>query len=262
MNDEFITQMHEAPRAEFADALYERISQQPRFAQTLWQRLTLRNSVIMIALLFIVAACVYAVVERGWHKVGGIWVNVQKTHTIEFTLPPETFEESVAQPQDIECLTVEEARQVLRFDIHVPTWAPEGFTLDDRMCGVDQLSDFAYLNWLRAGKSAGISITLSNLRGFNMATQEYQIWPAAVWQPIAPGSYKEVQIQGKPAVLVRGDWGGSWRTGPMTEGKHELKWDKKQALQLFWVDGEVLYSLYTQEDVSVENLIKMAESAR
>ncbi len=264
MNDEFLTKFHRTPRAEFADALYERISRepQPSFAQALGQRLTLRNSVIMIVLLFVVVACVYAVTEKRWNKVGDIWVEVQKTYKVEFIPPPEISEVPETQPQDYECLTVEEATTVLRFDLRVPAWAPEGFTFDDRICGIDRLSDFASLYWVGADKYSGISIMLSNRRGFNMSTQEYEIWPPVIWGPVAPGSYEEVQVHEQPAVLVHGDWEEPWMIEGMIEGKYEFKWDKKRALQLYWVEGEVLYHLYTRAHVSAEDLIRMAESAR
>lgn len=270
MNDEFLTKYHKTPRTEFADALYERISRQSQsiFTQTLRQRLTLRNSVIMIVLLFVVAACVYAVVEKPWNKVGGIWINVQKTYKIDlsppvdFTPPSEVPEEPETLPQDYECFTIAEAREILRFDFHVPAWVPEGFTFHDEMCGIDRISDYGYLNWEGPDKYTGISIMLSNLRWFNMATQKYVVGPPSMWMPVAPGSYEEVQIHGRPAILVRGDWEAPWSTEGMPAGQFEFKWDKQRALQLYWVDGEVMYHMYTRAKVSPEDLIKMAESAR
>lgn len=81
MNDEFLLRYRRTPRAEFADALYERISSQPqpRFAIPVLNRLTFRNVGAMFALMLFVAACVYAVTEKGWNKVGDIWVDVQKS---------------------------------------------------------------------------------------------------------------------------------------------------------------------------------------
>jgi hypothetical protein len=265
MNDEFLTKYHKTPRAAFADELYERISQQPqpRFPEIVAQKLTFRNAVVAFIFMVLVAACVYAVVEKRWDKVGDIWVDVQKTHKVEFFPIPETSEEPDTQPQSYECLTVEEARKILRFDFQVPAWAPEGFAFDDKICGVDRFSDFASLNWEGADKYTGIHIMLSNRRGFNMSTQEYEIWPASTMFPVAPGSYEEVQVHGRPAVLVRGNWESPWMTENTTiEGEMEVKWDKKRGFQLYWVDGEVLYYLYTLADISPEDLIKMAESAQ
>src|SRR5215207_1041514 len=112
MNDEFLNQFLEEPRAEFSDALYERISRQsqPRFAQTMSKNLTFRNAAVAFALLFFVAACVYVLSEKRWNKVGGIWVDVQKTLKLDFGPPAET---SVVETPYYECVTVEEAREIL-----------------------------------------------------------------------------------------------------------------------------------------------------
>jgi hypothetical protein len=269
MNDEFMHQFYEEPHAEFADALYERISREPqsRFAQTLVKKLTFRNAAIAFALLFLAAACVYAVVDRPrWVKVGAIWIQVQRTYKIDFT-PPAGVKPSSEQPQtppeEPECMSVEDARKILRFELRVPTWAPARVSFDNQVCGIDRLSDLASLYWAGKDPYSGINLMLSNRRGFNMSTQEYEIWPAAVWVPVAPGSYEEVQIHGQPAVLVRGMWeGGYWRTEEEMQGEKELKWDKDEALQLYWLEGEVLYELYTTADVSAEDLVRMAESTR
>lgn len=261
MNDEFMYQLYEEPRVTFADTLYERISRQPQpcFLQTIATKLIFRNAAVAFMLMLLVAACVYAVTEKRWSKVGDIWVDVRRTYKVEFFLPPNELQ---TQPPDYECLTVEEAEQILRFELRVPTWTPEGFTFDDRICGIDRLSDFASLYWVGADKYSGIQIIVSNLRGFNMSTQEHEVGPAVLWQPVAPGSYEEVQIHEQPAVLVRGNWEKPWMTEDNLEGEMELKWDKKRGYQLYWVDGEVSYYLNTGADVSPEDLIRMAESAQ
>lgn len=269
MNDEFLTQLYEAPRAEFAEALYQRISRQSQspFAGPMLQRLTFRNAAMVFALLFFVAACVYAVTDRGWRKVGGIWVNVERTYKLDFGPPPEISEGQNIQPVVPECLPVEEAKKVLRFEIRVPAWAPEGYTFMNEICGIDEFSDFAGLSWKGPEKNSWIQIMAGNLRWFNMATQKYEVGPPTVWIPVGPGSYKEVQIHGQPAVLVRGDWDIPRMQAvepPESQSNQQVdvKWNKKQALQLHWVDGETIYSLYSGTDVSVEDLIKMAESAQ
>ena len=271
MNDEFMHQYYEMPRTEFADALYERISQQsqPRFAQTLVKKLTFRNAAIAFAFLFFVAACVYVATEKRWDKIGDIWVHVARTHKVEFVMPPEVSEESGVQFEEPQCVTVEEGREILRFDIKVPTWAPEGLRLSDRMCAIDRISDYASLYWEGPDEFSGINLWISNLRGFNMATQKYEIWPAAVWGPVAPGSYKEVQVHGQSAVLVQGDWDFLGMISEVPPGRKvdsngqvEARWDKKKGVQLYWLDGEVMYHLFTQTDIPAENLLRMAESAQ
>jgi hypothetical protein len=272
MNDEFMHQLYEAPRAEFAEALYERISQQPSFPRSMMPKLTFRNAVIAFVLLSFIAACVYVATENRWIKIGSIWVHVARTHKVEFIPRPEVSEEPVLPYSEPECVTVEEGREILRFDIKVPTWAPEGLHLDDRMCGIDRISDFVSLYWAGVDQFSGINLWISNQRGYSAATQKYETWEAAVWQPVAPGSYKEVQVHGQPAVLVQGDWDTSPLSGIVYElppgrevdenGLVETKWDKKRGIQLHWLDRDVMYSLYAGTNVSAEDLIKMAESAQ
>jgi hypothetical protein len=258
MNDEFMHQLYDVPSAEFADALYERISREPpsRFARTLVKKLTFRNAAIAFVFLLLVAACAYAVSTRHWDKVGNIWVHVQRT------VPPPNFTPSTEEPeiQIPDCVSVKEAREIIRFDFRVPTWIPEGFTFDDKICGIDGLSDFAGLYWEGPDRYTGISIGLSNRRIFNMSIQEYEITDPVIWDSVAPGSYEEVQVKGQPAVLVHGDWEAPWRTEEMLNHKDEFKWDKKRAIQLYWIEGEVFYNLYTQADLSPEDVIKIAES--
>lgn len=260
MNDEFLTKLRRTPRPAYTEALYQRLARQsqPGFVWRLGRRLTFRNAVIAFVLLFLVAARVYAMTGHRWDKVGGIWVEVQRT--LKFDYNPE-------EPQyagEPECLSIEDARKILRFDVHIPTWAPAGFTLDDRICGIDRLSDFAGLYWKGGHERSGINIMSQNLRMFNMSTQKYEISPAVVWSPVAPGSYQEVQVHGQPAVLVHGDWEEPYMTEDILQLKRdrEFKWDKKRGLQLHWVDGDVMYHLSTYADVSAEDLIRMAESAR
>jgi hypothetical protein len=261
MNDEFLTQFFEAPRAEFADALYERISQQPqpRFPGTIAIKLTFRNAAVAFIFMLLVAACVYAVVEeKSWDKVGGIHVKLQRT--IKVDNPSLSGEPIVVEEEDLfECISIDKAREFLRFRFKVPAWAPDGFTFSDEICGQNDLhylSRSAFLNWEAVDKNTPLILELRNF---------YEPNPSLLI-PVPPGSYEEMQVRGQPAVLIRGDW--NWEEAPWANGErskveeYEYKWDKKRALQLYWVDGEVMYRLYTHGNLSPEDLIKMAESAR
>ena len=271
MNDEFLLRYRRTPRPEFADALYQRISSQPqpRLAIPVLNRLTFRNVGAMLALMLFVAACVYAVADRGWRKVGDIWVQVEKTHKVLYVPLTEAFEGSEIFPPVYECLTVEEARNILRFDMRVPSWVPAGFILRDEICGVDQISDSAFLYWEGTDKFNGISLVLANLRWYDPTMLVYQVGPASVWGPVAPGSYEEVQVNGKPAVLVRGNWDLNDVVSEIPAGRKldadgnlDAKWDKKLGLQFHWVDGEVMNHQYTRANVSTKALLRIAESKR
>ena len=260
MNDEFLAKYHKTPRAEFADALYERISQgpQPRVPQTRAIKLTFRNVVVAIMFILLVAACVYyAVTEKRSHKVGDIWVQVQRTIKVD---NPSLSGEPLATEFQPKCLSIDKAREILQFRFKVPAWAPDGFTFSDEICGFEDLhylSRSAFLIWEGVDKNTGMQLDSRNL---------YEQEHPFLLTPVAPGSYEEVQVHGQPAVLIRGDW--NWDEAPWANGQvssveeYEYKWDKKRALQLYWVNGGVMYHLYTHANVSPEDLIRMAESAR
>jgi hypothetical protein len=213
MNDEFMHQIYEAPRAEFADALYERISQQPqpRFPQTIATKLTFRNAAVAFVLMLLVAACVYVVVEKYWDKVGVINVGVQRTIKVD---NPSLSGEPLVMEFQQECFSIEEAREFLRFRFKVPAWAPDGLIFSDEICGFEDLStlsDRAFLSWEGADQNTAIYLNLSNLKWFNIATQKYEVRSPYLDIPVPPGSYEEVQVHEQPAVLIRGDW--NWPPG-------------------------------------------------
>ena len=263
MNDEFLAKFHKTPRAEFADVLYERISQQPqpRFPQTRTIKLTLRNAVVAFLFILLVAACVYyAVTEKRLNKVGDIWVEVQRTIKVD---NPSLSGEPLVMEFQPKCFSIDEAREILRFSFKVPAWAPDGFTFSNEICGFEDLhylSRSAFLNWEGTDKNTGVQLDLRHL--FEQEPPSLLLFG----MPVSAGSYEEVQVNGQPAALVRGDW--NWEDAPWAHGQmstvkeYEYKWDKKRALQLYWVEGEVMYRLYTHANVSPEDLIKMAESAQ
>lgn len=267
MNDEFLTQYRKTPRVEFAIALYKRISHQPqpRFTFRVLNKLTLRNAGALLALLLFVAACTYvAVTQTPYRKVGDIWLTVQKTLEMEY-IPVEMATE-VTQEQLLvhQCAsTLEEAGKVLDFDLLLPTAAPKGFATDGLFCGADPISNFVSLSWEGDDGSSYIVMMIQNMRWYDRTANIYRVGPASVWQPVALGSYEEVQVNGQPAVLIRGDWEQPPAPSEMpADGKWESEWDKDLGLHLYWVNGEGLYSLSTNANITVEELIKMAESAK
>src|SRR4030095_8233798 len=184
MNDEFLTQYRKAPRPAFAKALYQRISQQSETTLTIWNRLTLRNASALLVLMVLVAACAYyAVSQTPYHKVGGIWLTVQKNYVCEFPSVSETTPEEIDVP---ECplLPLNEFREIMRFDFLVPTWAPEGFILNEDVCGTSSTSDSVFLVWTRNDGHSYISIFINNLRWYDRGANIYRLGEAGV---LAPG---------------------------------------------------------------------------
>ncbi len=260
MNDEFLTQFREAPRAEFANALYERISQQPQphFSWKIVNKLTLRNAAAMLVLMLLVAACVYAVVEKRWNKVGDIWVNVQ----IDPELPQVEISYLCRAPvADLEVANLVEAKAALKFEFMFPSWAPEGFALRNRMNIFSPWSEkslSAFWESQDGGDPIGICL---DYRWYEVPGTINPMYENVATGMVAPGSFKEVEVQGHPAVLVRGDW--NWYMQPVEGEPQALQWDENFGLSLYWTDENVSYRLWTYNPaVSAKDLIEMAESAK
>jgi hypothetical protein len=74
-----------------------------------------------------------------------------------------------------------------------------------------------------------------------------------------PGMYKEVQINGQPAILVY----GRLAPNPAEQPQLQRKWDKTLGLQLTWKVKGSIYTLETlSQYVSEEDLMQMAESMK
>ncbi|HEU0291105.1 MAG TPA: hypothetical protein VFR47_00110 [Anaerolineales bacterium] len=265
MNDEFLTHFREAPRAEFAEALYERISRQsqPRFAMPKLNKLTLRNTGAMFMLMLLVAACVYAVVEKRWNQVGEIWVDVHRDPKQPLVIESGLWKGPAG---DMEVGTLMEAKSFLKFAFGFPTWAPNGFILDKKMNISPWSEKSLSASWTSQDGGEPIGIFL-DYRWFRVpGVTNNPMYESVSTQPVAPGSFEEVEVQGDPAVLVRGDW--NWRVYQVVVVEGEptargFEWDEQNGLSLYWAEDDVAYLLWTYNPaVSADDLIKMAESAR
>lgn len=256
MNDEFLLRFRKTPRPEFADALYERISQQPRYRFA--DKLTFRNVVMGFALMLFIAACAYVVTEKRWNKVGDIWVDVQKSPKQSLGIQSNFWKGPAGE---MEVANLEEARSVLGFEFGFPNWAPEGFVLEDKMNMSPWSQKTLSAFWKSQDGEEPIGIFL-NYRWFDVGPAPNPMYESVSTYPVAPGGFEEVKVFGHPAVLVRGDW--NWQMRPVEETEEiELKWDKKNGLSLYWADDDVAYLLWTYNPtISPEDLIRMAESAR
>jgi hypothetical protein len=261
MNDEFLTKFHKTPRAEFADALYEHISQgpQPRFPGAIAIKLTFRNVVVAFMFIVLIAACVYAVVEKRWNKVGDIWVDVQRSPKQSLGIQANPWKWHA--PDDMEVANLMEAKSALEFEFGFPTWAPEGFVLADRMYISPWSEKTLSASWKSQDGGDPIGLSL-NYRWFLVPGTNMSQFESVSTEPVPPGSFKELKIWGSPAVLIRGDW--NWFMQPVEEtAEVELEWNEQNGSSLYWTDGEVAYLLWTNNPIiSPEDLIKMAESAQ
>ncbi len=250
MKDDFLAQFREQPRRDFANTLYGRISQ-PKPSR-LAGKLTFRNAVLALIVLVLIVACVRAVTAPRWVKIGDIWVDVQRHYENEFFVIGNVGYLPYSHQVEQQAYTLSDVEETV--DAKVPAWAPDDFKFD-RVVWLDDRS--ASLIW-KNQKDDSIRLVIGSRKWLEVGLYE-RIASGATW-PVAPGNFKEIQVNGRPAVLVRGDWARP--ASGLVEADERLEWDKKAAIQLYWVEGEWLYHLFASPSIAAEDLTRMAESAK
>jgi hypothetical protein len=264
MNDEFLTQFRETPRPAFAHALYKRISQEKvSLRAKLTGRLTLRNTLLVLVALILVAACAYALTAPKWIEVGkNLWVQERKSTDSIFvgSEPPSSF-------SALSLLSIEETATQAGYEFKVPTWVPSDFNL--KGASVFDEINMAYprvnIFW-KQGESADVpwAIAFQSFYTRMWMVNEYRFVSFGMY--VGRGSTKMTEVNGIPAVLIYGDWNFVPELKMPPSGNSDLlnfKWDKQAALQLLWREGEVVYRIYVLDSsASANDLIHMAESAR
>ncbi|HBG74951.1 MAG: hypothetical protein A2X25_07380 [Chloroflexi bacterium GWB2_49_20] len=256
MKDDFLTKYHTQPPREFSAALYAHIAQpKPRLIA---QKITLRNTALVIATLVLVIACVRIVTMPRWVEIGNIWVDVKPNILIP-TLP---HIDSVDPPQEqATSYTLSDIKAAFDGALMIPDWVPDGYTFDSVIQMADIGTDkMASLSWKGSTLEQHIQLYARSIKWWYFGLNRYVVGPASTF-PVAPGSYREVQVNGQSTVSVRGDWAFNdvdWQG----DFPVEVSWDKKAAIQLYWIDGEWLYHITASQDVSIDDLIRMAESSR
>jgi hypothetical protein len=132
-------------------------------------------------------------------------------------------------------------------DLKIPTFSPEGFALQKDFPQPQFFVRYS-INWFGPGDE-----------GVGMWVFNKDAWPTGREIRVLRGKWEEVSVNGKPAVLVDGQCSGVLQPVP-PYGPIEATW----ALgfkRLNWSESGVFYELFT-ESVDIEDLIRMAESAR
>lgn len=139
-----------------------------------------------------------------------------------------------------ESMSLDKARETLGLTLSLPSWVPTGYVLQDEV-SVPHFDDRAVrveITWTAPEKP---SIMLN--------IERYPEGSKSNWL-VGPESIEEVLVNGEPAGLVRGFWNADRK-----------QWDNADGLSLYWQVGDQYYILRGfGEDISVEDLIRMAES--
>lgn len=237
MNDDFLIRFRKPPRREFAAALYQRINAPMNTQRNFRLRRFTFAAALGVALIaaLLVSPAARAAFNGLIRQIGGITYlepeqdpDQRPLREDEVTLVPE------------ERLSLEQARTRVAFDIQLPTWTPEGYSMSPTVrvsyfphetLGTNP---FVYITWIKSTNGGG---------QIELAVSQPVNWV------IDLDHLQEVQINGQPAGLTGGSW--NYDTGA---------WDTTHNdLTLTWMHHDVMYLLRSSGTL-VEDLIRMAES--
>jgi hypothetical protein len=237
MNDDFLTRFRKPPRREFAAALYQRINAPMNTQNNFRVRRFTFAAAIGVAL---IAALAFSPAARAAfngliRQIGGItYLEPEESQ------PPLPESEITIVPEEM--LSLEQARTRVPFDIQLPSWTPEGYTLSPSVrvtyfphetLGTNP---FVYITWLKSQEVGGLTL-------IELVMAQRVSWVVDM------DHLEEVQINGRSAGLTGGTWNAD--TGA---------WDTSMGdLTLTWMHNDAMYMLRSP-GASVEELIRMAES--
>jgi hypothetical protein len=153
---------------------------------------------------------------------------------------PDTSDATIVEP---ELMSLQAARAAVPFDFGLPTQVPDGWLIEEQV-RVNDLGGGPFVEILWANPGHG--------------KISFSVWPAhqgdgaPISRLVGPDSFREIEIGGQPAVIVKGGWDHDSR-----------EWAWLEVTTLIWTVDDVLYTLATSSDeVSEADLVTMAESTR
>lgn len=200
----------------------------------------------MLALLLLVAASQIRLWIR-YVPIGDLWL-------VEFSLTQPATDiqtaEGIPVPGQLPTAIINDGTETLLvyilpgFSYLSPDWLPEGFSAG-QIPGPGYSWEESIGMW---SNDAGETIRL------------FVVPETGGARPYAPpGMYKEVQINGQPAILVYGRLAPNSAENPQAQ----RKWDKALGLQLTWRIKDSIYTLETLGSyVTEQDLLRMAESMK
>jgi hypothetical protein len=276
MNDQFLYNARSQLRRTFVSELYERLTSRVPARTRIVQFLRNPEKVFVAALAAaLVAGVAWQMLNteaRFVKDVSGIAVREMNYHIVSRPQWILDNEDALSRPgPPSPTRTVSDAIDMLPFAFHMPTWIPEGMNLNDQ--NGDDPSTWSWIfhvEWFSEDAEKSIGLLVGEAR--NVATD----------LDVAPGKWKEINIDGVRSVLVRGDFqfpfsdfdecvdffdsGGTWRPA---------FWNDNLGIRLMWVHEGIYYELsspawtgwrsvyaeYAESAmVSERDLIRMAES--
>lgn len=270
MKDDFLYKSRPTLRKEFADNLYRQLSRKypttdvPRrkgvfsvMHKPLIWKFALTTSLILIVLALVMPTTVRAQVVQWITTVAGFQVEerskspITDSSEVQSTpsVPAYISTSPDITPTVVNYPTINPQTLIANspFAFGLPLYIPESFTLAEN-AAIANSNSWVSLTW--SSKNAEIMM---------LVEKQYAGYPL----PAGVDGAEEIQINGKPALLIRGWW----------DENH--KWDMTRCLELHWMVQDLHYRLvYSQRSVPqweiepisgdankiLKDLISMAES--
>jgi hypothetical protein len=252
MNDDFLKEMRRPPRREFANALYERISQPMNQSSYRIEPFVLRRAALAmgaVSLLLLVTIMVSpaarAFAEAQFRQIGALIFRPAEVEPGPVPLPTVPAPGDTNPPQNATLL--EDASRLSGFTVLAPGYLPAGYTVASV--------------WSIDRQESGIYV-VSSFR--NDANNQFLLLNQIDYAPGASFEQSYGDNEQLSDVSVRGQT-GVWITGrlmtdptdhaPKLQGEPQLyatNW-------LVWQEGDITYTLFGN-NLSQEEMVRIAES--
>jgi hypothetical protein len=272
MNDQFLYANRPPVRKEFADNLYARLEKQSdkqylpqkRFEimrKRIFVMYILAALLVCFGVLYSINGDIRAALDQAFQTVAGFLVEERTVSPVigdENPVPVTAAQIPTMEAQptftpymvEIPSQAVKDVIQNPPFDFSLPAYVPDGFTLQsDAATAISK--EWVMLGW---GDQQHAEIEM-------LVEREYTGYAL----PVGVDSTEEIQVNGTPAILVKGGWNG------------EHVWQADYGMEIHWqVDGHYyrliwnqrtperneITAITTDPDVVRSELIRMAESAK
>ena len=149
---------------------------------------------------------------------------------------PDTSDATIVEP---ELMSLQASRNAVPFDFGIPQQVPDGWVMEEQV-RVNDLGGglFVQIEWINPGHG---NISLSAREDNGSASRL-----------VGPDSFREIDVGGQPAVLLKGAW-----------DHDSQEWMWLEVTTLIWKTDGVEYSLSASDhSLSEADLIATAESTR
>jgi len=153
---------------------------------------------------------------------------------------PDTSDATIVEP---ELMSLQAARAAVPFDFGIPSQVPEDWIMEEQVRVTDLGSGpFVEIRWINSD-DAGTEMMFS-------ARSALQEDGSPSFWLVGQDSFREIEISGQPAVIVRGGW-----------DRDSREWAWPEVMTLMWAMNGVEYTLSTSDaEGSEAKLVTIAES--